>query len=49
MVRGDRVLEAGEAEAFYMHFDDGHVGQGPKTFANGISAVFVKSAPDPSA
>lgn len=36
--------EAGKAEARYMHFDDGHVGQGPKSFAHGVSAVFVRTA-----
>lgn len=35
--------EANRSEAFYMHFDDGHVGRGPKGFSNGLSAVFVKS------
>ena len=36
--------QAGNAEARYMHFDDGHVGQGPKSFANGVAAVFVRTA-----
>jgi hypothetical protein len=34
--------EAGAAEALYMHFHDGHTGRGPKTFSNGLCAVFVK-------
>jgi hypothetical protein len=34
--------EAPNGEAFYMHFDDGHVGRGPKAFSNGLCAVFVK-------
>lgn len=34
--------EAGENEAFYMHFDDGHIGRGPKNFSSGLSAVFVQ-------
>jgi hypothetical protein len=40
--------ESGKDEAFYMHFDDGHVGAGPKSFGNGLSAVFVKRG-DPQA
>lgn len=35
--------EASSGEAFYMHFDDGHVGRGPKSFSNGLSAVFIKT------
>jgi hypothetical protein len=30
-------------EAFYVHFDDGHIGRGPQSFRNGICAVFVKT------
>lgn len=33
---------AGKSDAFYMHFDDGHVGRGPRSYATGLSAVFVK-------
>lgn len=33
--------EAGEGEAYYVHCDDGHVGRGPKTFGNGLRAIFV--------
>jgi len=33
--------EAGEGEAYYVHFDDGHVGRGPKTFGNGLRAIFA--------
>ncbi|MGQ0732828.1 MAG: TIR domain-containing protein [Acidobacteriota bacterium] len=35
--------EAGTGEALYMHFDDGHVGRGPKSFSKGLCAVFVRS------
>ena len=35
--------EAGNDEAFYVHFDDGHLGRGPKTFSNGLCAVFIKN------
>ena len=34
--------EAGASEAFYMHFDDGHTGRGPKTFNSGLCAIFVQ-------
>ena len=30
-------------EACYVHFDDGHAGQGPKSFSNGVAAVFVRT------
>jgi hypothetical protein len=33
--------EAGRDEAYYVHYDDGHVGRGPKTFGNGLRAIFV--------
>jgi hypothetical protein len=33
--------EAGHDEAYYVHYDDGHVGRGPKTFGNGLRAIFV--------
>ena len=36
--------EAGSGEAFYMHFDDGHVGRGPRSLSKGLSAVFVRTA-----
>lgn len=35
--------ESGASEAFYMHFDDGHTGRGPKTFSSGLCAVFVRT------
>lgn len=35
--------QAGAEEAFYAHFDDGHVGQGPKSFSSGVCAVFVRT------
>jgi hypothetical protein len=38
--------EADATEAFYMHFDDGHIGRGPKTFNSGLCAVFVQKKPD---
>lgn len=34
--------EAPNNEAFYLHFDDGRVGRGPKGFSKGVGAVFVK-------
>lgn len=29
-------------DAFYVHFDDGHIGRGPREFNNGLYAVFVR-------
>jgi hypothetical protein len=36
------IKEAGTNEAFYIHFDDGHIGRGPKTFNSGLNAIFVR-------
>jgi hypothetical protein len=33
--------EVGRTEARYLHFDDGHPGQGPKEHRRGMAAVFV--------
>ncbi len=32
-------------DAFYVHFDDGHIGRGPREFYNGLYAVFVREQP----
>ncbi|MGD2215508.1 MAG: TIR domain-containing protein [Gemmatimonadales bacterium] len=33
--------EAEHDEAYYVHYDDGHVGRGPKTYGKGLRAIFV--------
>jgi hypothetical protein len=33
--------EVDQDEASYIHYDDGHVGKGPKAYSNGLNAVFV--------
>jgi hypothetical protein len=33
----------GKNDAFYMHFDDGHLGNSPRSYHNGLCAIFIKS------
>jgi hypothetical protein len=33
----------GKNDAFYVHFDDGHLGNSPKSYNNGLCAIFTKT------
>ena len=35
--------EKSKKEAYYIHFDDGHTGIGPKTYDKGLCAIFVRA------